>query len=151
MGRIRSTTRILALALALLTGLWAPRIRGESDPQGAAPDGPDTTGAQAIEPLCDLDTGFLAVSLEMPWGTDPFLKTPGFAHEKQEETLPVLDGVVYSRTEPMAIINGESVLVGDRIDGRTVQSIGRNYVVLKKGDSLRELVLPPVDPEEEDE
>lgn len=96
-----------------------------------------------LEPLIDLDIGYLSTDPQIPWAADPFRRVAGFVEVKPIEEKFVLGGIVYDRNEPMAIVNGESVLVGDELDGRVVDSIGRNYVIMRKGDSLKEVVLPP--------
>src|SRR5262245_52476011 len=114
-NRAKPTVGLLP-ALLLLTAVSAE--------SGSVPDSP---------PLLDFDPSYLSKDLEVPWAGDPFRKQPGFAQVKTVEKPFVLNGIVYSKKEPMAIVNGESVLVGDEIDGRVVHSIGKNYVILRKG------------------
>lgn len=43
----------------------------------------------------------------------------------------------------MAIIDNEEYYVGDYINEARVIDIGKNYVLLEKGDSILELDIPP--------
>ena len=131
------STLCFVIFIALLTAL---RARGGS---GALNATLNAGGSGALEPLIDLDLGFLSTDPPMPWQSDPFLKVPGYAQVQPKEEKFVLGGIVTSEGEPEAVVNGESVVVGDEIGGRIVESIGRNYVILKKDDSLKELVLAP--------
>jgi HD-like signal output (HDOD) protein len=51
----------------------------------------------------------------------------------QEKTQPDfrLNGIIYTSVRPSAIINGETVNVGDHVDGATVVAIGRTTVTLQ--------------------
>jgi hypothetical protein len=96
-----------------------------------------------FQPIPDIDLGFLLVQPKLPWGNDPFLKNPGFAEAKTAEEKFVLVGIAWSEDEPMAVINGRAMVEGDQIGTRTIATIGKNYVLLEKGESSIELVLPP--------
>lgn len=100
--------------------------------------------AQRLETVNDPDLSDLLIHPVIPWGADPFRKIPGFAKVAEKQHAYSLGGIVYNQAEPMAIINEEAVTIGDKIGDREVVSIGENYVILKKEDSLLELVLPPV-------
>ena len=114
----------------------------------------------SFEHLIDVDYSFMMTKAKRPWGIDPFLKEPGFAKVAPDVDKFELGGIFYSKEEPMAIINGESVGVGDVVGDRHVEDIGENYVILKKQGSEIELNLPALrepasaddaDDDEEDE
>jgi hypothetical protein len=97
-----------------------------------------------FEHLVDVDYSFLMTKTKLPWGVDPFLKEPGFAKVQISEEKFELNGIIYSKNAPMAIVNGKSVGIGDHVGERLVEEIGENYVILKKQDSEIELNLPPL-------
>jgi hypothetical protein len=96
------------------------------------------------EIIPDLDIGFLMSQPKLPWGEDPFLMQPGFANVPQKGEKFVLSGVLYGKKSPMAVINGKMVEEGAIVDGRLVQRIGENFVILKKNESEIQLTLPPL-------
>lgn len=106
--------------------------------------------SQGFEPLVEADLGYLASVPKIPWTKDPFRKKPGFlGGPKAEETALVLEAIIYrSENDASAIINGKEVLPGRAIHGRVVEEIGPNYVLLSKGSSTVELVLPPFSDED---
>ena len=97
-----------------------------------------------FEHLVDVDYSFFMTKTKLPWGVDPFLKEPGFAKVPLSEEKFELNGIIYSKNAPMAIVNGKSVGTGDHAGERFVEEIGENYVILKKQDSEIELNLPPL-------
>ena len=97
-----------------------------------------------FEHLVDVDYSFFMTKTKLPWGVDPFLKEPGFAKVPLSEEKLELNGIIYSKNAPMAIVNGKSVSLGDHVGERVVEEIGENYVILKKQDSEIELNLPPL-------
>jgi hypothetical protein len=111
-------------------------------PVFAAPKPPVTTSQ--FEHMVDVDYSFFLTNAKIPWGVDPFLKEPGFAKVPAVQEKFVLEGIFYSKDEPLAIVNGKSVGTGDLVGDRHVEEIGENYVILKKQDSEIELNLPPV-------
>ncbi len=61
------------------------------------------------------------------WGRDPFqplVSHPTHVHLK-------LSAVIYNKEKPSAIIGGEVLYIGERIDGFNVIDIGENYVILR--------------------
>ncbi|MBU6152764.1 MAG: hypothetical protein KGP28_00550 [Bdellovibrionales bacterium] len=99
---------------------------------------------QDFEVISDVDYGFIMGQPKIPWGEDPFLRIPGFAPVPSTAEKFTLGGVMFSRRNPSAVVNGKLVLEGDRIGGRMVKKIGPNYVILKRKHSEVELTLPPV-------
>lgn len=105
-----------------------------------------------FEHLIDVDYSFFMTKAKLPWGIDPFQKEPGFAKVPAVDEKYVLEGILYSKDEPMAIVNGKSVGAGDVVGDRHVEEIGENYVILKKQGSEIELNLPPLrNPASEDD
>ena len=105
-----------------------------------------------FERLVDVDYSFFMTKAKLPWGVDPFQKEPGFSKVQSVEEKFVLNGILYSKDEPIAIVNGKSVGAGDMVGDRHVEEIGENFVILKKQGSEIELNLPPLrDPASDDD
>jgi HD-like signal output (HDOD) protein/ActR/RegA family two-component response regulator len=60
-----------------------------------------------------------------------------------EKKIPVfrLHGIIYTHDQPAAIINGQTVNLGDEVDGATVVAIGRTTVTLKIDGERKTYVL----------
>ena len=98
---------------------------------------------ERLEGVYDIDLGFLKRNPELAWGMDPFERIPGFAQINKDERAPRLEGVFFNARHPSALIDGEEYDVGDEIGSRKIAEIGKNYVLLERGDSLIELTIPP--------
>jgi len=120
--------------IALVSVAWAIEKDQEKTVQPQAP----------FAHLVDVDYGFFMTKTKLPWGIDPFQKEPGFAKVPPVAEKLVLTGILFSKDQPSAIINGKSVGPGDLVGDRHVQEIGENYVILKKLDSEIELNLTPL-------
>ncbi|MBU6374524.1 MAG: hypothetical protein KGQ59_00870 [Bdellovibrionales bacterium] len=92
--------------------------------------------------LWDQEHHLLFARPELTWGRDPFLKQPGFALNEFDEPKWELVAVFFDDETSEAIINGKRVRAGDEIQGRVVEEIGQNYVLLSRDDSVLELNLP---------
>jgi len=80
------------------------------------------------------------------WGSDPFLKYPGlFEDPNPTQEIITLEAVLYNKKDPVAIVNGKAVSENSVISNYRVQKIGSNYVILQKGNTLKQLVLPQVE------
>ncbi len=97
-----------------------------------------------LETISEVDFSFFLTNPKLPWGSDPFLKQPGYIKQNGPNQDYSLNGIVYSKNIPMAVINGKIVKEGDRVNDRRVSLIGDNFVILKKQDSEIELVMPPI-------
>ena len=98
----------------------------------------------------NIDLSYFLNPPKLPWGVDPFLKSPGFAEVKTTEEKFVLNGVFFSEDSPSASINGKLVKTGDLIGDRHVEEIGENFVILRKQDSEIEINMPPLAPDHVD-
>lgn len=129
------TTRTLAAAIIIaMAGMEGGRGAGATE-----------TLKDGFQAIADVDLAFLLAQPKLPWRADPFVKRPGFAVVTVAQEKFVLSGIVWSAEQPMAVVNGKVVVKGDTVGERSVASIGKNYVVLNKGDSSIELVSPPLD------
>jgi hypothetical protein len=102
---------------------------------------------QGFDVISDVDYGFIMGQPRIPWGEDPFSRTPGFASVPSVEEKFTLGGIIFSKQSPSAVVNGKMVQEGDLIGTRIVKRIGENYVILKRKQSEIELTLPPVSDE----
>lgn len=102
----------------------------------AKPGGPNVIVA--------VDESHLSKKVSYTWGIDPFYKTPGFVKGTPKEPTLELKGIFHSEDDSSAIINKRTVYVNSIIDGYAVREIGDNYVVVQKGETLKELQMPPI-------
>lgn len=106
---------------------------------------PGEGGKPAV--ILGVDDSQLAKQVSYEWGKDPFYKTPGFVKGSLKEPTLELKGIVLSDENidnSSAIINRKTVHVNSMIEGYAVREIGDNYVVVQKGETLRELQLNPI-------
>ncbi len=104
----------------------------------------------SFEVITDIDLGFFLTNPKLPWGDDPFLKEPGFALVAPSNEKFILGGIAYTKSNPMAVVNGKTVHTGDQVGDRKIAEIGDNYVILKKHNSEIEINLPPLRDDDED-
>jgi hypothetical protein len=111
-----------------------------------------------FEVISEVDYGFIMGQPKIPWGEDPFLRVPGYATVPSVVEKFTLGGIMFSKQNPAALVNGKMVQEGDWIGSRVVKRIGQNFVILKRKESEIELTIPPVTddlpedvPEEEEE
>lgn len=134
--------------MLIIAFVWFGVTASAVEEQKAA--APATT--QHFERLIDVDYSFFMTKAKLPWGVDPFMKEPGYAKVPTVEEKFELSGILYSKDEQIAIINGKSVQTGDQVGDRQVEEIGSNFVILRKQGSEIELNLPPVrDPASDEE
>lgn len=81
--------------------------------------------------------------LALPWSTDPFVKIPGNITRSVDENHSAftLQATLLEGRKPAAIVNEKLVHIGDQVNGRTVRSIGSEFVLLEKGGSVIEVGL----------
>jgi len=101
--------------------------------------------AESLDVIADVDKSFLEKPVAYTWGSDPFLKTPGFVPGAPKEEKMDLKAILHDEAgRSLAIVNKQTVFVNSVIQGYVVREIGPNYVVMEKGSSLRELQMPPI-------
>lgn len=74
------------------------------------------------------------------WLKDPFLPPSGISGKKAVGPV-TLSAILFSRKRASAVINGERVVVGTRIEGYKVIDIKRTYVILLKAGKRLKLQL----------
>lgn len=100
---------------------------------------------ESLDVFVDTDRDFIEKPLNYIWGTDPFMKTPGFFNGEPKEEKLTLSAIVHSEDgRSIAVINNQSAFVNSKINGHVIKQIGSNFVVLEKNHTLQELQLSPV-------
>ena len=136
------TRKMLVYALSAATVIWAvynyPGF--EKQPEIQRPDTTpqirQTNAILADKKLVDIE----ALSAE-PWGADPFrdyLKhRTGATGKRANSARWSVSGILYSKDNPLAYVNGRSVRIGDMIDKAKVIAIERKAVILEhKGNQI---------------
>ena len=93
--------------------------------------------------LCSVTTlsQYARSAEEREWLRDPF--EFGSRGAPQVTAGPVLTGILWDTTRPMAVIEGEPVLVGQRVRGWEVLGIYPDHIVLERGS--QQVTLTPGD------
>lgn len=113
----------------------------------AADSSPDE-GRTPVTAVSDVDFTHLTSPPQFEWGFNPFLRTPGFAAIDPDNDVLTpdqleLDAIIHDPDEPLAIINGRTVGIGDLVEGLRIETIAANYVLIKGDGQHFELALPP--------
>jgi len=94
-----------------------------------------------------VDSGSLYGLLEQEAKTielrrDPFTAAP-IISERNIQSGYVLTGILWDKTNPLAIIDAEVVKKGDRLGNKTVADIKQDRVILNDGQEFIEIKLEP--------
>jgi hypothetical protein len=76
----------------------------------------------------------------LSWRHDPFGLAPSVREEKEAGPLK-LEGVLWDKAAPLAIINGQILKKGENVDGRKIVEIGERHVILSDGEKKQKLQL----------
>jgi len=132
---------VVAPATPLLQA--APEVAPEPAPVVA----PEVASAVAVSPATPssetLATTAPVIS-EAPVVTEAVVTNVAPASLPPKEAAPLfrLNGVIYGVAHPSATVNGKTVFVGERVNGATVISIGRNEVTLEINGERKTVSLP---------
>ena len=77
-------------------------------------------------------------AVRLSWGRDPFAQD---LPAKQAAIALALTGILWDANQPMAIINGRTLSVGQELDGYRVTSISPDHVSLTDGNHTLELSI----------
>jgi hypothetical protein len=117
----------VAAAASLFYGMTStPGSRQKTQGPQAVPAGEGPSSVQRIVPQKRL----AARSSFTSWGRDPFVPK---GIKKPAASRPTLDGIMWRKDNPKAIIGGEIVGVGNSVSGYTVTAIEPDSVVLHSG------------------
>jgi len=131
--RTRKIVVYSALGLAIIWGIYnfLPKSSPGSEVQSAsvAAAAPSAINTAAVEKTIDV-----AEMKSKSWGDDPFRSnSKPVVSGGQYQPSWNLNGIIYNPSKPLAIINGKSVSVGDKIDNATVKEIAPKTVILDHG------------------
>ena len=80
-----------------------------------------------------------AASQQVAWGRDPFLR--GRTTDATSDLT--LSGILWDANQPMAIINGQTLHVGDHLEGYRVTEITQDRVSVSDGTQILQLLVAP--------
>ncbi len=123
-----------ALMLAIAWGMYNFLPRNEPKPQ------PQITPEQAatLPATARLNTVEKSINVaemkDKSWGDDPFRAIDKVTGHRTEDDEPHwrLSGIVYNSIKPLAIINGKSVTIGQKVGNATVVEILNKSVTLDR-------------------
>ncbi len=134
-----------AIALGLLClvcgGVYLRAFRGTAQPAQKQPIAEQGTDAPAASPpvtQADIAKARQVQSERAKaasWSRDPFSFGKG--------GLLSLSGILWDPATPLAIINGTTVAIGDRVDGFRLTAITQNHVTLTDGNQTVDLEVNP--------
>lgn len=96
----------------------------------APAEAPKAESNQAL-PVFQKSEVFIPKQEELQWGRDPFA-LPGQEATAETGGQFILSAVIWDENKPLAVINGEVVSIGRKINGYTVKKINKENVVLAK-------------------
>ncbi|MFH1854684.1 MAG: hypothetical protein ABH815_05170, partial [Candidatus Omnitrophota bacterium] len=139
LGKKEKTELAITLAGILFLILLAFNSMKEIRHKRAAVEKPDTK----------IETGYLETSIaivkdsviEKDWGRDPFYPETPFTGGEAGITGFMLNGIVWDKEAPYAIINSEVVKTGDKLNGASIIEITENKVILEQDGKRRTLEL----------
>jgi len=136
------TNRVLGLIFC--SAIISARAFGQQAP-ASAPAPATTVSKKIFVSISDVDFSQLALPPQFKWGGDPFLKQPGFvAVDPDLEQTPDklhLEAIIFDPEDPIAIVNGKSVRVGNHVSDYVVEVITASYVVVRGHGGRSELNL----------
>ena len=145
---------LLVVLVAIMAAVYARGLRPASSPRepagAAAARAPSAPSAAAAEPAAGT-----TISLELPaegglrqaqrehaaalaWGRDPF--TGGSVGS--EVSGFDLSGILWDPSQPIAIVNGQMLRVGDELEGYRVTAITQDTVSISDGGQVLHLAIP---------
>jgi hypothetical protein len=148
MDRKQKQLWIACLLLAVVIVVWIPNCSGgsrKSRSAGPTPDGFQGTGFAPVS-VSDFGQAEGKGSSE-GWGRNPFMKAePGqSATPAPTAIFPTqslsLNGILWDPNTPLAIIDNETVGLGDSLDGWEVVEIQKTKVILSNGKDQKILKL----------
>ena len=145
MTTTRQRAATLAALLIVMAGVygrgWLPGAAKEALAVASEPAA--VGGADAIEPMPSSPAPTHAAQQqradELAWARDPF----GLAQSAQDPSGLQLSGILWDPQQPMAIINGQTVSVGQECDGYRVVAITEESVSLTDGTDTIQLHTAP--------
>jgi len=120
--------------LAVIYGLYNLKISFDNKSTELAPASQEQPTTQVILPVKTID---IEKYSSLNWGRDPFYrakgKNPVVSVKKQMDWI--LNGILYDKKTPTAVINKKIVGIGDKINGAMIIDITKTKVILEKENS----------------
>jgi hypothetical protein len=146
------------LIAAVIFGIW--NFTHPSKRKGPGPTPETTTGSALVDStavqVAQVSALDLTARQNQAWGRDPFTANSNITARPAVErprptakpTSPAavvpgfrLSGIIYNKKQPMAVINGQMVGVGDEIDQARVKYIDRSKVTIIYNGSAIDLLV----------
>ena len=138
---------------------WGPaagQVRGQSGPPDtfAGQTSPGSGGAPVIDPRQIPPPPAVDLTINPQWTRDPF-RPAGNVTAVQPAGTPLVEGtapaadpvvgaILFSSERRIAIVNGRTVGIGDRIDIGEIVDITRDAIFVRRADGqVRQLTLTP--------
>ena len=120
----------VALGVAIIWGAYNIDIGG--GPRQPITDDPSTVDPVGASPVTAAPAKMIDISdhEDRPWGNDPFRIRRAAPARHEAARSWVLSGIVYSPTNPMAVVNRKTVRPGDVVNSARVVSIDKTKVTL---------------------
>ena len=114
---------------------------GSHEAVATSPIPPSTLGAIPLLPERSQQREFQRKEVtRLSWDRDPFSSHLLAMHVV--ETL-ALNGILWDATQPMAIINGQTLSIGQEVDGYRITSISPDHVLVTDGNQTLQLNIAP--------
>lgn len=132
---------LLVVMAAIYVRAWRSGVSGESEIESVVfesqilAEAPKVRG-EGIQEVREVQRSQMA---RMEWGRDPFSRV---SRESLVSEL-VLTGIVWDPAQPIAIINGVTVRVGERVGNYKVSAIKEDEVSLSDGTETFQLNISP--------
>ena len=135
---------LMVVLIAVYVRAFLPKrsVPRAAMPSNAAPEQPTTVPAGPAAPspqeVLAQREAQRARADGLSWNRDPFTRgrtgaVGGFA----------LSGILWDTQQPIAIINGQMLRVGEELDGYRVAEIGQDHVSLTDGTHTYQLLIAP--------
>ena len=134
-GKRKNIVYVL-FGLALIYGLYNLMISFDKESAKLTPAAQNQLPIQVILPAKTID---IEQYSSLNWGRDPFYRPKKGAKVNANNEIVqfdwILNGILFDKHAPTAVINKKIVGVGDKINGAKIITITKTKVTLKKEDS----------------
>lgn len=147
MSRSQKQLVVLAMLLAIMGAVYARAFRSpapslhRAQPQQLLAEAPvrEASSIALTAPPSAQRTAQRQRVAQLAWARDPFFR--GAASPQTSELA--LSGILWDAAQPIAIINGQMVRVGEELEGYRVVEISHDVVSVTDGTQTFQLQLSP--------
>ena len=139
MTKSQQQLAILGVLVLVMVGVYVRAFRsGPSQPNEAQGSDPGTQASgsthRARSVRSDVDRSAMRVAqreraLQLAWRRDPFIRGGTLG----SMSGLVLSGILWDATQPLAVVNGQTVRVGQELDGYQITEISHDRVSVTDG------------------